>query len=374
MTSGTLTGDGDGHTHLRWRGRCLTPCSVPLGHSPVCLSFRFRGNDGADFHRYARALKNRLRRQSTRPHSHLRWRVGGAALSMRSHPIGTRRHPSAEKTAVDPTAITYGVAVVSPTAPFFGFHPAVGFAANRATNPIRAWWCGGADSARTLCGSRRLRWGPSARRGFSEKAPTAQGRRRFFGVLGKSLAHPAYRRGRTTAHGAGKGSSADCGRRVGFSHYWRLRTKGQACPFVPIGKGGFSLLVSRPTPPQAVNPRRSFADSALTPRRKHYILWCGTTPNTSSEKSFLTENIFSFIIRLRKALAPLIDSHLPRNGVFGAERLLRLRTVQECVVFFCPKKAEPSAQAGGVTYWPLCSDRAEGVRLPRTRGATEASM
>ena len=47
-------------------------------------------------------------------------------------------------------------------------------------------------------------------------------------------------------------SAAAAAQQNGFSHYWRLRPKGRARPFGPSGKGGFSLLVSRPKPPQAV--------------------------------------------------------------------------------------------------------------------------
>ena len=73
--------------------------------------------------RYARPLKNRRRRQSTHPHYRLRRCVGGAALSVGSHPIATgdipppkpaTDHPSADALGLVPAYAGFGGAPLSP--------------------------------------------------------------------------------------------------------------------------------------------------------------------------------------------------------------------------------------------------------------------
>lgn len=143
--------------------------------------------------------------------------------------------------------------------------------------PTRAECGGTADSAETATPFRVGKAGAPVRGRDWRKSTDGTRPSAVLRVCSVALAHPAYRRGRTKEPPlrwrGERGTATAVAGWVGFSHYWRLRTKGQMCPFVPIGKGGFSLLVSRPQPPQAGKSLRSFAIFALTPRRKHYILW-----------------------------------------------------------------------------------------------------
>jgi len=191
------------------------------------------------------------------------------------HPIATRRNPSADRGAVDPAAIGYAVASVSPTR-HCRHSPPVGFAALR----------------RLLLGGRVLR--RSRLRGIAASpdggAPVRGGDvpqkhhghkgRGGFAVCSVKTSHIPPNGGRKRREFRGLRAAGS-----GFSLHRQMRTKGRERPFVPMAEGGFSLLVSRPS-------RRatraccagtsctvggeiavSSAISALTPRRKHNILW-----------------------------------------------------------------------------------------------------
>lgn len=255
------------------------------------------------------------------------------------------------------------MAPVSPTAPRFLIHPS-------ADSPPLRWrlstgrLCGGRDSAAQ--GRVALRWGP-VRGGIAAKAPPPR-RGRFCGVLGKCLAHPAYRREKRRNEGA---APAGAGSRI----LPAIANEAQraALPFGPVGKGGVFSARVKTAAAAGGKIARSVAIFVLTPLRKHNILWSARPPNTSSENSPLTANKNSYNMRVEQVLQPPLIQPTPPQGDLDPKGCYCRYAVAERTDFFCPKKAAGQRRPNGVHIGPRVPTVRGGV-LPARRGETEASI
>ncbi len=209
--------------------------------------------------------------------------------------------------------------------------------------------------------------GAPVRGGVSAKAPRPQGPWRFCGVLGQDLAHPAYRREKTER------VPRPAGRGVGILPPSANADERTRTAFRPNGRGWVFSARVKATAAAGGKIAPSDAIFALTPRRKHNILWSVRVPNTSSENSLLTPNRISVIIRIRKALAPLKDSQQPPKRGFGPEKgLLTAHGARVSSLFLSQKSRTASAGGRRLHTGPRVPTVRGGV-MPTHRGETEAS-